>query len=352
MEQQPFYFELEDQLKMLLTAIDGCILKRYNKNRISTDKIAVRYVYAPKQRALHDLTNKAQHITLPVVAYWVKGVSLDTKRLFNKLDGSDQYVNGELKHIPQPLPVKIDVNVSILTKFQSDMDQIISNLVTYFQPYITISWNRFNLPYLEIRNKIIWDGNISLGYPIDINESQPTRITGDTSFSIEGWLFKEDESASGEIRVIEASFSTLSAISRKIVDNIITEDNTETITISGNPLLVSCYPYNIQTNQGISVTVYGNFIRGISAAYISGSTVYPESSSILVDAFSSVRTLSSDNPPFYGIPVNFSINTENSITIDIPAPVDMGTVDVIFVNRVGYDKLTNQYSSGISVFES
>lgn len=352
MEQQPFYFELEDQLKMLLTAIDGCMVKRYNRDRTSTDKISVRYVYAPKQRALHDLTNKAQHITLPVVAYWLKGVSLDNKRLFNKLDGSDQYVNGELKHIPQPLPVRIDVSVSILTKFQTDMDQIISNLVSYFQPYIVISWNRFNLPYLEIRNKVMWDGNVTLSYPIDINDNQPTRITGDTNFSIEGWLFKEDENSSGEIRTIEASFSTLSAISRKISDNIITEDNTETITISGNPLLVSCYPNNILTGNNTQITVYGNFIRGISAAYISGDTVYPEASSIIVDPFSSSRTLSADNPPFYGIPINFSINTENSITIDIPSPIDVGNIDVIFVNRVGYDKLTNQYSSGINVFES
>jgi hypothetical protein len=359
MEKQPYYFELEDQLKMFLSAIDGCVVKRYNKDRISADEIRVRYVYASKQRALHDLVNKAQHITLPVVAYWVKSVTLDTKRVFNKIDGYDQVINGTLKHVPQPLPVKIELELSFLTKFQADIDQIISNLFVYFQPYIVISWNRFGLPWHEIRSKVLWSGNINLTYPVDINDNQPTRVTGDTSFTIEGWIFKEDVNSAGEVRTIEATFAAISSISNNIDDlnaQLIDNDSTETFTISGNPTLVSVYPYNVMTGTEYDVTVYGNFLRGISAAYLSSSDVYPALSSTLVDVFSASPTLSADNPPFYGFQVDFSINSENSITVNIPPPLSAGHVDVVFVNRVGYGKLTDDttspYASGITVFES
>lgn len=342
---------------MFLNAIDGCIVKRY-RGKTAMDEIAVRYVYAPKQRALHDLTNKAQHITLPVVAYWVKSVSLDTKRMFNKLDGSDQVINQTLKHLPQPLPIKIELDVSFLAKYQSDIDQIISNLIVYFQPYIAISWNRFDLPWHEIRNKVIWSGNVGLTYPVDINDNQPTRVTGDTSFTVEGWLFKQDETASGEIRVIEASFSALSSISNNIdylVSQVNTE-NTETMTISGEPVLVSAYPYNVLTDTEYGVTIYGNFLRGISAAYLSSGDVYPSLSSTLVDIFSASPTLSTNNPAFSGFQVDFTINSENSITIDLPPALSAGYVDVIFVNRVGYGKLTDDstspFASGLAVFAS
>lgn len=358
MEKQPFYFELEDQLKMFLNAINGCVVKRYTNTRVSGESVAVRYVYAPKQRALHDLVNKAQHITLPAVSYWIKSITWDKNRTFNKLDGSDQVINGVPKHIPQPIPIKIELEVSFLTKYQSDLDQILSNLIVYFQPYIVVSWNRFNLPYHEIRNKVIWNGNIALTYPVDINDSQPTRVTGDTSFTIEGWLFKQDDSSSGFVRIIEASFSALSAIQNNItyLDSQVNAYNTETLTISGMPLIVSVYPHNILTDTEYGITVYGNFLRGISAAYLSSGTVYPAGSSTLVDVFSGFPTLSTDNPAFSGFQVDFVINSENSVTITVPPALSAGTIDVIFINPVGYGKLTDDttspFASGIAVFSS
>lgn len=354
MEQQPFYFELEDQLKMFLCAIDGCIVKRYNKNRTSESEINVRYVYASKQRALHDLLNKAQHITLPVVSYWIQGISYDSKREFNTIEGSNQVLNGKSGYLPQPIPIKIDLNVSFLAKYQTDIDQIVSNLVVYFRPYIAISWERFNLPWLEIRNKVIWSGNVSLTYPVDINENQPTRVTGDTTFTIEGWLFKTDNTSSGEIRNIIANFSALSSITDDIIflNSQVNTDNTESFTISGYPVIDIASPYYINTDTNNPVNIYGTFLRGISSAYVSGNTVYDSLSYVLVDYFNDQRTLSADNPPFYGIPVDFTINSDNCITIDIPVALSAGNIDVIFLNKVGYSKLTDSpaMSSGITVY--
>jgi len=356
MEEQPFFFEIEDQLKMFLTALDGCIVKRY-RGRIPADQVAVRYVYGPKQRALHDLINKAQHITLPAVSYMVKNVQFDTKRVFNKLDGSDQVINGVNRHIPQPLPIRITLDVSILTKYQTDMDQIVSNMVTFFQPYIAISWDRFGLPYHELRSKVIWSGNVSLEYPVDINDNQPTQVSGDTSFVIEGWLFKPDEDSAGIIRTIEATFSALSSISNNIVDlqTQAATGETESFVLSGNPIIVSVYPYNVNANNSYDLNVYGTFYRNVSSVYVSGS-VYPSISSSTVDLFSSFPTLSADNPPFNGFSVPFVYNNENNLVVSLPPALSAGFIDVIVVNGVGYGKLTDDssspYASGIAVFST
>ena len=71
-----------------VSAFNNVVISRYNKDREVVDKIQARYVYAPKQRVLHDLVNKSQHITLPVVAVSLAGVSRDETRIFNKIYGS------------------------------------------------------------------------------------------------------------------------------------------------------------------------------------------------------------------------------------------------------------------------
>ena len=87
MQKYTYHWEVKDLLTQFLQAFDGAIVKRYNNQRIAGNIIGVRYVYAPKQRVLHDLVNKSQHITLPAVAFWITSISRDNTRVFNKLYG-------------------------------------------------------------------------------------------------------------------------------------------------------------------------------------------------------------------------------------------------------------------------
>lgn len=202
MKADPFYFEIKDMITQFIAAFDGVIIKRFNRERQIKDKLKVRYVYSPKQRVLHDLTNKAKHITLPVIAVSMSSVTRDPTRVFNKLDSS-YYLNvdstsptgdiGREESIPQPVPININVNMSILTKFQSDMDQILSNFIPFNNPYIVISWkvpSEFTDVPQEIRSEVLWNENVSLTYPTDLTPDTPYRVSADTGFVIKGWLFK------------------------------------------------------------------------------------------------------------------------------------------------------------------
>jgi len=55
-------------MTQFIAAFNDVTISRYNKDREVQDKINVRYVYSPKDRVLHDLVNKSQHLKLPVVA--------------------------------------------------------------------------------------------------------------------------------------------------------------------------------------------------------------------------------------------------------------------------------------------
>ncbi len=190
-------------MKQFVSAFNSIIINRYNKSRSIQDSIQANFVYAPKERVIHDLVNKSQHIKLPVVSVSMSNISRDPDRVFNKIQGfyiskAQTSTTGsfDTNHLPTPLPVNITVNMDILARFQTDMDQILSNFIPYNNPYIVISWkvpsSQHLVDDLEIRSEVLWSGDISLDYPKELTGTVPYRVSANTSFTIKGWLFKKN----------------------------------------------------------------------------------------------------------------------------------------------------------------
>jgi len=197
-KSRAFSFEIKNLVTQFVAAFDDVIIKRYNNQRQPQDQVQVKYVYSPKQRVLYDLANQSQNITLPIVAVSISNVTRDNERVFNKLSGfynKKNQNNTTTSYYRTPVPINITVNMSILTKFQSDFEQIVSNFIPYNDPYIVLSWSvpenaDLTLPQ-EVRSEVLWDGDIKVDYNTDKDAKQKSRIIGDTTFTIKGWLFKE-----------------------------------------------------------------------------------------------------------------------------------------------------------------
>lgn len=221
MKKQPFYFEIKDIVTQFISAFDDIVISRHNRDREEEHKLKVRYVYAPKQRVIHDITNKAKHIKLPVVAVSISSVSRDAGRVFNKIAGShhpriDEFAGQQITNttdfLKPPVPIDIGVSMSIMTRYQTDMDQIISNFVPYTNPYVVISWTTpegvLQQPQ-EIRSQVLWDGNVNVTYPTDLDASSQYRVSADVSFTIKGWLFKDQADPAGQIFKITSNFTPM-----------------------------------------------------------------------------------------------------------------------------------------------
>ena len=133
-------------------------------------------MFAPKQRVMYDIINKAQNLTLPVVAINLTSVSRDNDRVFNKLTptyipAQDQEDPKTSSNFQMPVPVNLEISMSILARYMQDVDQIVSNFVPYNNPYIILSWKvpeAFGASYdQEIRSEVLWDGSLSYGTPTD-----------------------------------------------------------------------------------------------------------------------------------------------------------------------------------------
>ena len=304
MTSQGYFFEIRDLLTQFVAAFDNVVIKRYNKNRELQNKIQVRYVYSPKERVMFDLVNKAQNITIPVVAVSIGSISRSNDRVFNKVPGfyfqrrstdAESY-STTTSYMRSPVPIDIAVNMSILTKYQSDMDQILSNFVPYNNPYIILSWKiptDFNLTNLyEIRSEVLWNGSISMSYPMDITATAKYRVTGDTSFIIKGWLFPAAPTEETKnIFQIDANFynssgvtleSTYESLSGQTFTYPISTgllDDVETVSLTGlvlsgfaantyiaqsvfrpNQLLLTKYPFGIQDTEFLTTVDHASVI--------------------------------------------------------------------------------------------
>ena len=273
MRQYSYYFEVKDLVLQFLAAFDNVVIKRYDKNRNPLTTQQVRYVYAPKQRVLFDLVNPAQNVTLPCISITINSISRDNNRVFNKNAGfyahgtpTERAPGGQSYYYKAPVPVNIDISMSIIARYQSDMDQILSNFVPFNNPYIILSWTipkEFNLPYTqEIRTEVAWSGNINLEYPTDINGQQKAQIIANTGFTIKGFLFPDPENPTNNIFRIDVSMTAVSAGTpleygayNTLKSQVITDQdslsafyNTDTFSVSGRPVITGVQLYTTPTN--------------------------------------------------------------------------------------------------------
>jgi len=212
--------EILTMTNQLLNTINNIIINRFNVHRQTRDRIKVRLVYAPKQRVLHDLLNRDQTLRLPVISVQIGGISRDLERVTNKLLGSYYSLASSPLvsiHDRTPLPVDITYKISIMTRYQEDMDQILSHITPYVNPYFVVSWRTPNRPNHEIRSKVYWDGNVNVEYPVELTNTTVARVVADLTFVLKGWMFQAGPDNVTNVNQIITNYATVSSIDSEFV---------------------------------------------------------------------------------------------------------------------------------------
>jgi hypothetical protein len=358
-----YNFEIKDLLTQFVAAFDDTVIKRYNSNRASEQEIDVRYVFAPKQRIMYDVVNKAQNIQLPVVAVDLVGVSYDTDRVFNKLNNFDNYGSVNTgSAIRTPTPINLTVNMSILCRYMQDMEQILSNFIPYADPYIVIAWkepvsDELDSAVIEIRTEVLWDKSIALKTPTETTYSDKFRIVADTTFTIKGWLFRNINETVNPIYFIEQNFidtsptfnftqSVSSLDYDSFFDSLTATCNIDTISLSGIPEITNVY-FNtsaslLPADGPITITSEAYTYNNVSytllgANYNKTEFVMLSSNSTLTTSFTSLSTPYTGAVEGYLLPAaNWTVLSDEVINITLPVLLDSGKFDIIIKNPAGW----------------
>lgn len=353
MNQYTYDHETRTMMTMFLNSMSDIIVKRFNVNKDPRDQIKTRIVYAPKQRVLADLLDRDQNLKLPVIACYIGGISRDVGRVWNKIQGTYHLVEQNKKTFNEktPLPIDLNINVSIMTRYQEDMDQIISHIIPYINPYFIVSWRTPKRPDFEIRSQVIWNGTVNIQYPNDLNSSMVARVVADLSFTFKGWIFQgiNSNSTVGTIYEIKSNFINLNDIPAEFLlkeDMAKYADDSirETViydAVPPQPQMIE--PDRTKVGQPHTFVIHGMSLGSTKNVYLSGIPF--NSMSLVYDMFSNFPHLSADNPPFTGVMLSLSTwkaekHPIEYLTFVMPSASIPGRVDVIVENQFGYGTLT------------
>jgi len=376
MKNRAFHFEIKNLLTQFVAAFDDTVISRFDKNRNAKSNIDVRYVFAPKQRVMYDIVNKAQNITLPVVAINLNSISRDESRVFNKLTGGlvpstqSEHAKSSSKFL-MPVPVNLEVSMSILARYMQDVDQIISNFVPYNNPYIILTWKvpeEYGANYdQEIRSEVLWSGSLNYSTPTDTSYSEKFRISVDTSFTIKGWLFPEEKDTAGNIYKVDNNFIAVdlqnriySPLDKQIsnksyieqgygalsgYDSTVPTNYTETITVSGIPEFTNIFyttsgvfeqlrsTTNVISSQTNNFLLYGKALNYSNSLYLSANKL---------DFFTDFQKITSaklETISAYKLDDSlYNIATDNLVSISLPTSTLSGSGKFTFVtaNEAGW----------------
>lgn len=335
MQEYNYNFEIRTLLSHFASAFNDVKIKRFDGKKYAKEAIKVPLTFAPKSHILADLVGLTDTIKLPAIAIEIKNQSRDNERIKNKIDDLI-YKNTDGTYVNmKAIPWNINVEMTILAKFQEDLDQIVQNFSVHNNPYIIVSWQEPKSGR-ELRTEILWDGNISYNYPAKEQgpKEPPFRITATTNFTIKGYIFKTSMENSKPICFIETDYSFTDKFYCNY-DNLLEYSQnlqTETYSITGRPLIRYASPYYIVEGREPKITIQGYGMGDVNAVFVSGSNdnIYP------LTEYSPFTALNS----FYGYPVKEFQKSDNSLTFTLPSPSSDGFVDIIAVNSCGYGKLT------------
>jgi hypothetical protein len=141
-----FYYEAIRKTVIAFGTLFNNIYIKHKNNEgkvVSTTKVA--FAYGPTQKFLARLEqspnlSKPIQITTPRMSMEIVGISYDparkssTMRGFTTKDSADKPKKSYL-----PVPYNVNFELSIFTKLEDDMFQIVEQIIPYFQPHYTIT---------------------------------------------------------------------------------------------------------------------------------------------------------------------------------------------------------------------
>ena len=242
MKQTPYNFELKEIVAQFSAAFDDITLKRFNNDRVSQGLVKVPFIYMPKKRVMQDVINKEKAYPLPVIGLIIGGVQYNTERERNKqLPFNLRQTSGGIVPIVHATPIDITINMTIVAKYQNDIDQIVQNFGTVTNPYVYLGWK---IPFgagtdqiYEINVPVIWDGSLNLDYNVsNLSETTKDFITCETSFIIQSWWFKTVDltAANKPILYVGADFDAVNAfplVTEENYQEFIDSSKTENISV-------------------------------------------------------------------------------------------------------------------------
>ena len=239
--------------------------------------IDVPIAYGPTQKFLSRLEqspdlNRPFQITLPRMSFEITGINYDPKRkttVTQTFISKDKFNNSKSKKAFMPVPYDVDFELSIMTKHNDDMLEIIEQILPYFQPSYNITIDLVE-SIGEKRDIPIILNNISMQDDYEGDFSTRRSLIYTLRFTAKTYLF-------GPISDNDISSEIIKKVSIGFVSGDKSRVPSRDLTYTVEPKAIKSYTDNIVTTISNDVQITDNEIE------VENSEEIPENSYITIN---------------------------------------------------------------------
>lgn len=159
----------------------------------SRKQILVQCMLGQRSRILKGLENpeKRGNMRLPMIIINRTGYSRNGERL-NNLHNEVKFELGPANRkyeLMTPVPVDIDYEVTIVSKYPSDIDMIASNFMVFFNSDIYVTCEHPKYEGIKMNNQIVMQDSVSEDHPDEPDSAQDDLTTATFQFVFKTYLF-------------------------------------------------------------------------------------------------------------------------------------------------------------------
>ena len=203
------------------TLFNNIEVRTRNSDGTFAQVMKVPLAYGPMSKFLALIEQQASYknrvqITLPRMSFEMVGMQYDSTRktsVTQSFKTTTTGTNANLKQVYMPVPYNLDFTLSIATKQNDDMLQIVEQILPYFQPSLNITINLID-SIGEKKDIPVVLNNISMSTDYEGSFDDKVSIVYNLSFTAKTYIFGAiSESTSGLIKKVDVDY--YSNINRK-----------------------------------------------------------------------------------------------------------------------------------------
>jgi hypothetical protein len=182
--------EIKTMTAQVIDLFNNTKIKRFKDNLEKF--ITVPCVYGNRSRILKELENRNPTLKLPLMVVTILSIERDSDRVHSVNDSLYFSKDGEYNmRYNIAVPIQIEMNLSIIGKYQKDVEQLISNFAIHMNPQVYVVWDNPLDTTQKIKSAIYWNGistpTFTDKYKLD--GIDPQRYIIDCGIVAKTWIF-------------------------------------------------------------------------------------------------------------------------------------------------------------------
>lgn len=240
-----FYYEaIRKTVIAFGTLFNNIYIKHKNNGGEVVSTLKVPFAYGPTQKFLARLEqspdlNKKIQITTPRISMEIVGLTYDASRKSSTMRGFLTKDSTGPRKSYLPVPYNVNFELSIFTKLEDDMFQIVEQIIPYFQPQYTITITAVE-EIQEKRDIVFTLDNISMTDNYEGNFDDRRALIWTLKFTAKTYIFLPVSSDSVENSIIN-----------RVTIGFVAGDTSNSVT---NDIDISVTPKAVRNYTGTVVT--------------------------------------------------------------------------------------------------